>query len=124
MAEHRYDDAIVEYRKSETWTSCPLCGVHALGRAYELAGQADSALAVHARYLGSRALYRWGADGTDLWRTLLALASLYENRGETEQAIQTYARFVELWAEADPPLQPRVDAARASVERLTRDELH
>jgi serine/threonine-protein kinase len=55
------------------------------------------------------------------WVEPLALynrAQLHERRGEFEQAARYYARFLELWGDADPQLQPRVEAARMSLQRL------
>ncbi len=45
-------------------------------------------------------------------------AELYDQRGDAENAAKYYARFVELWADADPELQPRVEAARGRLEEI------
>ncbi|HEV2129469.1 MAG TPA: tetratricopeptide repeat protein [Longimicrobiaceae bacterium] len=42
-------------------------------------------------------------------------AEIYERRGEKEKATEHYRRFIELWKDADPELQPLVRQAR---ERL------
>ena len=55
---------------------------------------------------------RWRA------RTHRWLGELYEAKGETRQAIEQYARFVELWAGADSELQPQVTEVRGRLERL------
>ena len=34
-------------------------------------------------------------------------------------AIRAYSRFVRLWEDADPELQPRVETARRALDRLT-----
>jgi DNA-binding SARP family transcriptional activator len=46
------------------------------------------------------------------------LGQLYDERGDQEDALRNYARFVELWGEADPELQPRVRAAQARLEEI------
>jgi len=46
---------------------------------------------------------------------------LYEQRGERQKSIQHYAEFVDLWKDADPELQPRVEAARRAIEALSPD---
>ena len=46
------------------------------------------------------------------------LGGLYELKDETERAVFYYEKFVELWKNADPEFQPRVDAARRAIERL------
>ena len=45
-------------------------------------------------------------------------AQLHERRREREQALFYYARFIEMWADADSHLQPRVESARRALERL------
>jgi len=50
-------------------------------------------------------------------------AQLHERRGEFDQAARYYARFLELWDTADPHLQPRVEAARLSLQRLRGERI-
>lgn len=45
-------------------------------------------------------------------------AEIYEQSGDRERAIEHYRAFVELWEDADPELQPRVEQARAALARL------
>ncbi|NIN71456.1 MAG: hypothetical protein GTO46_05905 [Gemmatimonadetes bacterium] len=49
------------------------------------------------------------------------LGMVYFNLGDNVTAVRHLAKFAELWAEADPKLQPRVDAARQAIERLTAE---
>ncbi len=49
------------------------------------------------------------------------LGMVYFNLGDNLTAVRHLARFAELWAEADPELQPRVEAARQAIERLTAE---
>ncbi len=49
------------------------------------------------------------------------MGALYEERDETDKALLYYGRFVELWQDADPELQPRVEAARRAIEALSPD---
>ena len=51
----------------------------------------------------------------------LRRAELHERRGEREEALRYYARFAELWANADPHLQPQVQSARRAMERLAAE---
>jgi hypothetical protein len=46
------------------------------------------------------------------------LGRLYDEEGDLEQAAGWYAQLVELWADADPPLQPRVRAARDRLAEI------
>ena len=45
-------------------------------------------------------------------------AELHERRGEREEALRYYGRFVELWEDADPHLQPRLESAKLAIDRL------
>ncbi len=49
---------------------------------------------------------------------MLRLAQLYEGRGDTDEAIEYYNRFVELWQDADPVLQPIVEDVRGRIAGL------
>jgi tetratricopeptide (TPR) repeat protein len=62
-------------------------------------GQADPSWPLYARSL--------------LWR-----GQLQERLGDRAAAIDSYRRFVALWAEADPALQPQRESARAALRRL------
>lgn len=55
--------------------------------------------------------------GQNLW-ILQRIGPVYEALGEREKALAHYRRMVELWAEADPELQPRVREWRARIEAL------
>ena len=101
---------------------CELCYLADLGRAYDEAGKADSALAVYQRYLDTPSPFRRNTDGLMLAGTLKRAGELYEARGDTARAITAYARFTSLWKNADPELQPRVAEVRQRLESLTRRE--
>lgn len=47
---------------------------------------------------------------------------LYEGTPDTHRATEYYGRFVDLWAHADPELQPRVAEARTRMEQLNRSK--
>jgi tetratricopeptide (TPR) repeat protein len=48
----------------------------------------------------------------------LGRAEIYDRAGDTELAAEHYARFVELWEDADPEFQPMVEEARQAIIRL------
>jgi tetratricopeptide (TPR) repeat protein len=48
----------------------------------------------------------------------LRRAEIHERRGESQEALGHYRRFVTLWQECDPELRDRVDSARRSIARL------
>lgn len=50
----------------------------------------------------------------------LRRAEIHDRRGERPQAAEHYRRFLELWQDADPELQPLVTQARQRLEGLVR----
>jgi tetratricopeptide (TPR) repeat protein len=120
VAEDRIDDAIAEYRLADRST-CAECSLFALGRAYDLAGEPDSAIAVYERRVAKYWLMRVFWDAYQLAPTYERLGFLYEARGDTQKAVHYYGKLIELWETADPELQPRVEAARRAIEALASD---
>jgi tetratricopeptide (TPR) repeat protein len=97
---------------------CVLCVLPDLARAFDRAGQSDSAIAVYERYLTTPTLFRVYFDSYDLAPSYKRLGELHEERGERDKAVEYYGRFVELWSEADPELQPVVEDVRGRIARL------
>ena len=91
-AEERLDDAIDEFRAWDAGTDCQVCALAELGRAYEGAGEPDSAVAVFERYVETPWLWRAFWDATYLASTCERLGSLYEERGDTAKAIYYYGK--------------------------------
>jgi tetratricopeptide (TPR) repeat protein len=120
LAEGRFDEAIAGFRAWADRTS-PLVGLPALAEAYDRAGQSDSALAVYERFVTTPWMLRLDDDAVALPRAYERLGDLYEQRGDTAKAIYYYAKFAELWQDADPELQPRVEAARWAITVLAPD---
>ncbi len=120
LAEGRVANAIEAFR---AWHEvgdprCAQCSLHHLGRAYETAGQSDSALAVYQRAVNSNDLFRMYHWGDAVGPTLKRIGELHEERGNTEQAVEYYNRFVDLWQNADSELQPLVTEVRDRIARL------
>ena len=114
------DHATVERLLPEVAPGCSLC-------AYQLEG--DLALAVGDTARARRAfaafdtarpshedyLFTWMVE---LARVLETSARLAEAQGDTAAAADYWARFIGQWEEADPELQPRVEAARRRLQAL------
>ncbi len=83
-----------------------------LARAWEQAGQPDSAIAVYERYVGSRALFRAELDAFELARAYGRLAVLHERRNDFGRAADYRRRLAHLWRAADAPLRHRAASAR------------
>ena len=43
---------------------------------------------------------------------------MYEEKGDKAKALENYSRFVDLWKEADPVLQPAVREVKARMAKL------
>jgi tetratricopeptide (TPR) repeat protein len=119
MAEDRPKDAIPLFETAHKgdvgrWDSGPL-----LAQAFDQTNQPDSAIVEFERYVAT----------PDVWlttsRNYLAgsykrLGELYEAKGNASKAIENYQKFVDLWKDADPELQPAVRSAKARLEELRR----
>jgi tetratricopeptide (TPR) repeat protein len=123
-ADEGKTEEAIRYLKAADRGPCPICVLPVMGRVYDAAVQTDSVIAIYQRYVDSPWLFRLAS--TDWWALAAAyerLGGLYELKGETEEALFFYNRFVGLWENADPELQPRVDAARRAIERLSEEGL-
>ena len=122
LAERAHEDAIREFRLAyEARPFCLFCPLARLGRAYDSAGQADSAIAVYERYVTLPLFARAIADADYRGFAFERLGALYEERGHADKAVYYYGKLVELWQSADPELEPRVEAARRAIEALSPD---
>jgi tetratricopeptide (TPR) repeat protein/TolB-like protein len=120
MVERRYADAIREYSALNNGQgACLVCALPPIAYAYDAAGNADSAVVIYSRYVDGfeRPL---GTDAMFLALSLRRLAELNDAKGDFQKALAYYARFVELWKDADPDLQPQVRKARARMVELQR----
>jgi tetratricopeptide (TPR) repeat protein len=101
---------------------CTQCPVVALGEVYDALGQTAAAIEQYERFGKSRWIF--GQEGTldplYLPRTHERLAQLYEELDDTTRAVEHHQAFVDLWRDADPELQARVEAAREAIQRLSR----
>jgi tetratricopeptide (TPR) repeat protein len=124
VAERRYDDAAREYREGDAKDFCITCALPRLAQAYDLAGNADSAIAVFTRYIETGDFFRIGGpaisgvDGDYLAVSYKRLGELWEQKGDRQKALGYYLKFVDLWKNADPELQPKVAEVRRRIARL------
>ncbi|HEX2167333.1 MAG TPA: hypothetical protein VHG09_08910, partial [Longimicrobiales bacterium] len=105
---------------AETRTNCHGCELTFIGRLYEELEQPDSAAAAYERYIGTPSMDRlWNDAMLPVMHEMLG--GYYEQRGDANAAAQHYARVIALWQNADPVLQPRVEAARQRLAQLQPD---
>lgn len=117
VEEGRGDEAIELYRRTVTG-SCETCNPLQIARAHLNAGRPDSAVATLSTYVDTPDLFRASNSGATLATAYERLATLHDDAGRLEEAARYYAAFVELWADADEDLQPRVRAAQARLEAI------
>ena len=93
---------------------CASCDLVDIAWYFDLADKPDSALVYYEQWLDT-------PGGTDSWWMPVAYrrsGEIHEAQGNAESAIDYYDRFVELWNEADPELEPIVSDIRSRIARL------
>ncbi len=127
MAEQRYPEAITALRATHMLYdgrphNCSRCVDAPLARAFDLAGMADSSIAAFNRLLNTPQWDRFGTDADYLAGAYKRLGELYEAKGDRANAAANYAKFVALWKDADPELQPKVADVQRRLTRLRDTE--
>jgi tetratricopeptide (TPR) repeat protein/tRNA A-37 threonylcarbamoyl transferase component Bud32 len=127
FAEGHFLDAAREYRAADEapdW--CNTCYLPYAAEAYARAGNRDSAITLFERFLDTPEAFALGDEWRGVhmvdatWRpqAYLRLGELYEEKGDRGRAASYYRRFVDVWKDADPELQPQVNAARRRLAAL------
>ena len=114
--EKRSDDALAIYRRlRDRQPTCQGCELYAMGETYDRAGQSDSAIAHFERLLAVRQM-----NAGPYWKPIMLrrLGQLYEKQGNRERALEYYGKFVDLWKDADPSVQPMVTETRQWISQL------
>jgi tetratricopeptide (TPR) repeat protein len=127
LAEGKAIEAVGEFRAGDQApdgpvSSCAICLYANLAQAFDRANLADSAIIYYERYVTTPMLNRLFQDPQYLAGTLKRLGELYEAKGDRQKAASVYTRFVELWKDADPELQPKVAEVRRRLQILSRTE--
>jgi hypothetical protein len=76
---------------------------------------------VYERYVESTWNFRLYVDRHSLGPALRRAGELYEARGDRGRAVESYQKFVALWRDADPVLQPQVADVRKRLVELTKE---
>ena len=119
-AEGRPGEALREFRSLPPQVCTP-CRYRQIASLLDEAGSADSAIVYYERYLEAPFNFRFFVDSENLAPAHERLGQLYDARGDLENAALHYARFVDLWEDADSVLQPRVETARARLQDIVRE---
>src|SRR5260370_6085 len=86
------------------------------------AGMPDCAIVAFERYVAMTSYVKLGYDAAFLAGTYKRHGELYEQQRNIPKAIAYTKKFIELWKDSDPELQPRVAEARQRLARLTKHE--
>lgn len=118
LAEGKGAEAVKEFVRGRQADDCVDCGAWEEGLAFERANQPDSALAAYERAAHPGSTWKPLGDMWGLAPSLKRLGEIYETRGDKTKAIENYSRFVDLWKDADPVLQPAVREVKARMAKL------
>ena len=121
MARGNYDEALRQSALADDPGGCRLCQMRGRAMIFDAAGVPDSAIALYTASLEEPYMSSVYPDAVTLARTLERLARLHDEADDLRSAQLYYARFVELWADADPVVQPRVEAAQARIDAIQRE---
>jgi tetratricopeptide (TPR) repeat protein len=121
LAEGRTRDAIAAYRRWYDESGCATCGLFEIASVYDRGAQADSAVVTYEQIVSTPGLWGLFDNFYTLAPTYKRLGELYEARGDRAKARDYYGRFVDLWKDADPELQPVVRDVRARLARLASE---
>jgi len=97
---------------------CAVVSSLGLARTHDAAGDHDAAIEEYERFLADHGSDRSLDDAFHRASVLERLGRLYADRGDRASATRHLTAFVELWADADAELQPRVEAARDRLAEL------
>ncbi|MGE3525784.1 MAG: protein kinase, partial [Gemmatimonadales bacterium] len=122
LAEKKASEALRQFRAWRDASGCSNCGFDGIGRAFEMAGQPDSARQAYEReYRTPGSLLRIHDDFLSQASVARRLGELAEADGDRQKALEYYTHFLDLWDKADPELQPAVRDVRARVAELTSE---
>jgi len=113
LAQKRYDEAIDSFERAASLGQSEV--EESLGYAFWKSGNPDKAAEKYAEFLKGYRIV--GQESLERW--ILAhfeLAKIFEQKGQPEEAIKYYERFLEIWKNGDPDLPALIDAKK----RLTK----
>ncbi len=119
LTEQKWDTALALLRTADQ--RFEIQGKYAyqlFAQAHDQAGRADSAVGYYEKFAALKDPNVY-LDATFLAGTYRRLGELYEATGNSRKALENYGKFVELWKNAEPELQPEVRAVREKMIKLS-----
>ena len=118
LAEERWDEAVRLLHEADARFGVDeRYAMSQLGRAFDRLGRSDSAAVYYEKFLAIPDPFPI-EDARSRAPVHRRLGELYEAAAEPRKAMEHYASFVELWAKADPVLQPQVAEVRKRLEQV------
>jgi tetratricopeptide (TPR) repeat protein/tRNA A-37 threonylcarbamoyl transferase component Bud32 len=121
LASNRPAEAITSFRAYREAEGCTVCYMGEIGQAFDALNQPDSAIAAYEALATTPELGPAGRDFT-MPRAYRRLGELYEGKGDVKKALEWYGKFVDLWKDADPEMQPKVTDVRKRIAELSARE--
>jgi tetratricopeptide (TPR) repeat protein/tRNA A-37 threonylcarbamoyl transferase component Bud32 len=118
LASAEFQEAIEAFRAWYDDGRCASCGLYELAHTFDRVGNLDSSIVMYERAVGTRDLRKIYQDFWWLPVAYRRLGELYEDRGNHNKAADYYNRFIDLWKDADPELQPQVEEVKQRLTRL------
>jgi tetratricopeptide (TPR) repeat protein len=118
LLEGKPTEAIARFREGfADNATCYPCFAAAFARAFDAAGNTDSASVWGERYLTSTNRTRLTTDWREMPPLLVRQGDIAADKGDRAKAAEYYQQYIDLRREADPVLQPQV----AEVKRKLAD---
>jgi tetratricopeptide (TPR) repeat protein len=117
----RFDEALALMNQAYPGLSdpCTRCGDHMRAEIWDAAGNPDSALVAYERALTRPTPGSLAYEESRIPSAYRRLGELYEQKGDRAKAIDWYQKFVDLWRDADPELQPVVAEVKQRLAQLS-----
>jgi len=117
LGKGQYADAITGFRAYRQKIGGEVVGLYEIALTFDKMGQTDSAVATYETYTTAN---QTGPTGRqyNLVPTYHRLGELYEGKNNKDKALAYYGKFLELWKDADPDLQPKVREVKLRMTAL------
>jgi len=118
LADGEPENALGMLTNIRTEDHCEVCSVFEEARVLESIGNIDGAIATHESLTSNTyASVPW-FFGEEIPISHFRLGELYSERGDLDNAIDHYSKFMDMWIEADEDVQPQVQYARDRIDAL------
>ncbi len=120
LLEGKPTEAIARFRESfANNATCFPCFAAAMARAFDAAGNTDSASFWGDRYLTSTSRARLNTDWREMPALLVRQGDIAAEKGDRAKAADYYQKYIDLRREADAVLQPQVAEVKKKLAGVT-----